>query len=69
MIEVSSETEARINDEAPRQGVSLDALLERLMSEHAPAADVASSGAAPELPRLHLAAMGAHRRDIYHDVD
>jgi hypothetical protein len=69
MIEVSSETEARINDEARRQGVSVDALLERLISEQAPAAQIAGSGAATRLPRLHLGVMGSlHRRDIYDGV-
>jgi len=32
-IDISHETEARITDEARRQGVSVEALLERLMSE------------------------------------
>jgi hypothetical protein len=69
LSEISSETEARIHDEARRQGVSVDALLERLLSEHAAAAHIAGSGAAPELPRLHLGVMGdLHRRDIYDDV-
>jgi hypothetical protein len=68
MIDITSETEARINDEARRQGVSVDALLERLMSESAAAAHVAGIGA-PKLPRLHLGVKGAlHRRDIYDDV-
>jgi hypothetical protein len=67
MIEISSETEARINDEARRQGVSVDALLARLMSERA--AHIAGGGAAPKLPQLHLGVMGAlHRREIYDDV-
>jgi hypothetical protein len=67
VIEVSSETEARINDEARRQGVSVDAFLERLMSERVAATHIA--GAAPKLPRLHLGVIGAlHRRDIYDDV-
>jgi hypothetical protein len=67
MIEISSETEARINDEARRQGVSVDALLARLMSERA--AHIAGGGAAPKLPRLHLGVMGdLHRREIYDDV-
>ena len=70
MIEISSETEARINDEARRQGVSVDALLERLMSERAEAVHIAGAGAAPKLPRLHLGVMGSlHRRDIYEHVD
>lgn len=69
-IEISHETEARLTDEARRQGVSVDALLERLMTERVVAARVAGgNGAAPKLPRLHLGAMGSlHRRDIYDDV-
>ncbi len=69
-IEFSHQTEARLTDEARRQGVSVDALLERLMSEREAAAHVAAgNGTAPKLPRLHLGAMGAlHRRDIYDDV-
>jgi hypothetical protein len=70
-IEVSHETEARITDEARRQGVSVDALLERLMTERAAAAAPVAgrNGAAPKLPRLHLGAMGSlHRRDLYDDV-
>jgi hypothetical protein len=68
-IDISQETEARITDEARRQGVSVEALLERLMSEHAAAAHVADNGAKPKLPVLHLGGMGPlHRRDIYDDV-
>ena len=68
-IDISHETEARLTDEARRQGVSVDALLERLMSERATAAHIAGAGAAPKLPRLHLGVMGAlHRREIYDDV-
>ena len=66
---ISHETEALLTDEARRQGISVDALLERLMSERAAAAHVAGCDAAPDLPRLHLGVMGAlHRRDIYDDV-
>jgi hypothetical protein len=32
-IQVSQQTEARLTEEAQRQGVSVDALIERLMSE------------------------------------
>jgi hypothetical protein len=68
-IEISYETEARLTDEARRKGVSVDALLERLMTERGAPAQVAGNGAAPKLPRLHLGAMGSlHRRDIYDDV-
>lgn len=68
-IEISHETEARLIDEARRQGVSVDTLLERLITERAGAAHVGGNGAHPRLPRLHLGAMGSlHRRDLYDDV-
>ena len=67
-IEISHETEARIADEARRQGVSVDVLLERFMSERGAAAHVGNGAKASTLPRLHLGDMGAlHRRDIYDD--
>ena len=53
MIEISRETEARIREEARRQGVSVDALLERLLSEYA-AEHIAGGGAVPRLARLHF---------------
>jgi hypothetical protein len=66
-IDIAHETEARLIDEARRQGVSVNALLERLISEREPTAAAASPP--PELPILHLGAMGAfHRRDIYDDA-
>lgn len=66
-IEVSRETEVRLTDEARRQGISVEALLERLMSERGGAARVV--GIAPELPVWHLGDAGPlHRRDIYDDV-
>ena len=53
-IDISHETEARITDEARRQGVSVDALLERLMSERGAAAHVVTgNGATPKVPILH----------------
>ena len=66
-IEISHETEARLTNEARKQGISVDALLERLINERqTPRAD---SGSPPDLPILHLGAMGAfHRRDIYDDA-
>ncbi|MGD0223141.1 MAG: hypothetical protein ABSF71_12455 [Terriglobia bacterium] len=84
-IIISPETEARLTDEARRQGISVDALLERLMAEHQPGGSAVLSTQAeaieharkmipggkltPELPVLHLGAMGPlHRRDIYDDV-
>jgi len=66
-IEVSRETEARLTDEARRQGISVEALLERLISERGVTAHAA--GTAPELPVWHLGAVGPlHRRDIHDDV-
>jgi hypothetical protein len=68
-IEISREIEARLTSEARRLGISVDTLLERLMNERATAAHAAGNGTIPELPVLHLGAMGAlHRRDIYDDV-
>ena len=68
-IEISHETEARLVDEARTRGISVDVLLEMLMNERGAAAPAADAGSAPELPILHVGAMGAlHRRDIYNDV-
>ena len=68
-IEVSHETEARLTDEARRQGISVDALLERMINGRRATALAAGAGSMPDLPVLHLGAMGAfHRRDIYDDA-
>ena len=66
-IEISRETEARLADEARRQGISLDALLDRLVSERA--ALTRPVQPSPELPIWHLGGVGAlRRRDIYDDA-
>jgi hypothetical protein len=67
-IEVSQEVETRLSDEARRQGVSLDVLLERLVDGlGTQVSDPAT--AIPELPKLHLGHMGTlRRREIYDDV-
>jgi hypothetical protein len=70
-IDISHETETLLTDEARRQGVSVEALLERLMSERGAAAHVvtANGSTTTTVPILHLGAMGPlHRRDIYDDV-
>ena len=69
-IDISHETEARITDEAQRQGISAEALLEQLMNERAATTTGAiTNGAKPKLPVLHLGDLGPlHRRDIYDDV-
>jgi hypothetical protein len=52
------------------EGVSVDDLPERLMSEGGAAAHFATGdGLTPKVPILHLGAMGPlHRLDIYDDV-
>jgi hypothetical protein len=66
-IQLSRETEARLDDEARRRGISVEALLEQLMNELV--ATAPGAGIAPELPVWHLGDAGSlHRRDIYDDV-
>ena len=65
-IEISCEIEARLKDEARRAGVSVNALLERLMNDRGASAHTSGSA---ELPVWHLGGAGSlHRRDIYDDV-
>jgi hypothetical protein len=67
-IAISRETEARLTDEARKQGISVDALLERLMSERGASASVGARSA-PELAVWHLGGVCSfHRRDIYGDT-
>jgi hypothetical protein len=68
-LEISSETEARITGEARKHGISVDALLDRLMNEHATTTPAFDPAPQPELPVFHMGPMGPlHRRDIYDDV-
>jgi hypothetical protein len=68
-IVISPQTEARLTEEARRLGISVDALLERLVSEPAGTGGAASREA-QELPVWHLGANGSfQRRDIYDDAD
>ena len=67
-LSISQQTEARLTDEARRQGITVDALLERLINERASSA-APTGRKAPELPVWHLGVIGSlHRRDIYNDV-
>ncbi len=67
-LTISQNTEARLAEESRRQGISVDALLQRLIDEHTGRPNVPLDEA-PELPVLHLGPMGPlHRRDIYDDV-
>lgn len=67
-IDISAEVEARLIDEARKQGTSVEKLLEQLVSER-----LGTTGPVkpiPELPAWHLGAVGSLRRvDIYDDVD
>jgi hypothetical protein len=66
-IEISREIEAWLTEEARRQGISVDALLERFINERAALTHRAQPN--PELPVWHLGGVGAlHRRDIYDDA-
>jgi hypothetical protein len=66
-IEISQETEARLESEARRLGISVDELLKRLIDERAALTRQAQS--IPSLPLWHLGGAGAlHRREIYNDV-
>ena len=69
-IDISREMEVRLNEEARRQGVSVEALLRRLMSERGAAAHVITgNGSTAKVPILHLGVIGPlHRRDIYDDA-
>jgi hypothetical protein len=65
-LNISQQTEARLTEEARRQGITVDALLERLINERAAST---ASRKAPELPVWRLGVIGSlHRRDIYNDV-
>lgn len=67
-LNISQQTEARLTEEARRQGITVDALLERLIDECASSASPASRKG-PELPVWRLGVIGSlHRRNIYDDV-
>jgi hypothetical protein len=55
-IHVSPQTEARLTEEARRQGISVDALIERLMNERT-ASGPAPKGA-PEAPTVFEQGLG-----------
>jgi hypothetical protein len=66
-IEISQETEARLDAEARRLGISVDAFLARLISEHTALSK--SAHPASIVPVWHLGGAGPfHRRDIYDDA-
>jgi hypothetical protein len=69
-LDISLKTEARLAAKAQEQGLSIDALLERLLNDAADPPASTANGEAPVLPVWHLGVIGSlHRRDIYDDVD
>jgi hypothetical protein len=69
-LDISPKTEALLVAKAREKGLSIDALLERLIIDAAPVHLGNGDGPPPELPVWHLGVIGSlHRRDIYDDVD
>ena len=65
-LDISVETEARLETKAKEQGLSMDALLNRLLNDAVDAPARAANGVTPQLPARHLGVRGSlHRRDIY----
>ena len=58
-LTVSEHSEARLTEEAQRQGLSVDALIEQLMNERAPAANVQSQSATPTVFEQGLGMFGS----------
>jgi hypothetical protein len=64
-LDIPLETEARLVAKAKEQGLSIDALLERLLNDGEMPASV-TNGDAPRLPARYLGVRGSlRRRDIY----
>jgi hypothetical protein len=69
-LEISPKIEAALVAKAKEKGISIDALLERLLIDAGSLNLGSSNGPAPEFPVWHLGVIGSlHRRDIYDDVD
>ena len=67
-LEISEAIKARLRAEAQEQGLSVDALLDRLMEEYNAGARKANDESV-ELPVWHLGTTGSlRRRDVYDDV-
>ena len=65
-LDISLETEARLAAKARGQGLSVHALLDRLLNDADGLPARATNGDAPQLPVWHLGVRGSlHRRDIY----
>jgi len=67
-LDISLKTEARLAAKAREQGLSVEALLERLLSDASSPPVSAANGDVPVLPARYLGVRGSlHRRDIYDD--
>jgi hypothetical protein len=67
-LTISEKTEARLKEEARKQGISVDALIARLIDEKASGAN-GRKRKTSELPVWRTGVIGSlHRRDIYEDV-
>jgi hypothetical protein len=69
-LEVSPKIEAALAAKAKEKGISIDALIERLLIDAGPLHIGNGDGPPPKLPVWNLGVIGSlHRRDIYDDVD
>jgi hypothetical protein len=65
-LDISLEMEARLVAKAQEQGLSIDALLNRLLNDAVDAPARVINGEAPPFPARYLGVRGSlHRRDIY----
>jgi len=68
-LDISPKIEAALAAKAQEKGISIDALLERLLADAGPLQMGNGQTPPPELPVRHLGVIGSlHRRDIYDDV-
>jgi len=69
-LDISPKIEAALAAKAQEKGISIDAILERLLNDAGPLHLGNGNAPIPELPVWHLGVIGSlHRRDIYDDVD
>ena len=67
-LELSPKIEAALVAKAKENGMSVDALVERLLTDAGPVHLGNGDSPPPELPVRHLGVIGSlHRRDIYDD--
>ena len=68
-LDISSKIEARLVAKAREQGLSINALLARLLNDAGGLQASTANGEAPKLPVRYLGVRGSlHLRDIHDDV-